>query len=71
MFQEDSTMSTGFGLLILAELALTLFIIWGYVHEERFVAFEHKLFSKLFSKIARKKLRLIIGGKEKKDKNAA
>lgn len=64
-------MSTGFGLLILGEVIFTLFIVWGYMHEDRFVAFEHKLFSKLVLKNARKKLRLIVGGKEKKDKNAA
>ncbi|MCH5197839.1 MAG: hypothetical protein J1E34_02930 [Oscillospiraceae bacterium] len=64
-------MSTGFGLLILAQLALAIFIIWGYMHEERFVAFENKIISKLVSKSARKKLRLIIGGKQKREKDAA
>lgn len=64
-------MNTAFGLLIMAQLAFTALIIWGYMHEERFVAFENKIISKLISKTARGKLRLIIGGKENSGKNAA
>lgn len=64
-------MDTVLGLLIMAQIALTMFIVWGYMHEDLFTKFENKLFSRLISKTAGKKLRLIIGGKEKSGKNAA
>lgn len=36
-------MSLTLSLIILAEVLFTLFIVWGFMHEDRFVAFEDKI----------------------------
>ncbi len=36
-------MSTTISFIILAEVLLTLFVVWGFTHEERFVKFEDKI----------------------------
>lgn len=36
-------MSTTLSIIILIEVLFTLFIAWGFMHEERFVAFEDKI----------------------------
>lgn len=36
-------MSTTLSVIILIEVLFTLFIAWGLMHEERFVAFEDKI----------------------------
>lgn len=36
-------MSTTLSIIILAEVLFTLFIVWGFMHEEKFVAFEDKI----------------------------
>jgi len=64
-------MNTGLGLIIMAEVAVTLFLIWGFAHEEIFVALESKVLSKFISKRAKSRLRLIIGKKEKGGNKAA
>jgi len=55
----------------MAEVAVTLFLIWGFAHEEIFVALESKVLSKFISKRAKSRLRLIIGKKEKGGNKAA
>ena len=38
---------TSFALIILGEVLFTLFIAWGIMHEERFIAFEDKIISRI------------------------
>lgn len=42
----------------LIEIAAVVFTVWALFHEDRFIAFEEKL----FAKIRRKRLRVIKGG---------
>ena len=65
-------MTAEMGYIILAELALALFVIWGFLHEERFIKFEAKLgraLRTLFSrkKRAARKLRVIRGRATRRD----
>ena len=39
---------------ILAELALTAFIVWGFFHEDRFIRFERRIGARI-KKVFRKK----------------
>ena len=48
-------MSTTLSVIILIEVLFTLFIAWGLMHEERFVAFEDKLIFAALRKIRRMK----------------
>ncbi len=48
-------MSLTLSLIILAEILFTLFIIWGFMHEERFVAFEDKIIFAVLRAIRKKK----------------
>lgn len=36
-------MSPILAIIIVAEVLLVLFIVWGFMHEEKFVAFEDKI----------------------------
>lgn len=36
-------MSTTLSIIIIAEVLFTLLIVWGFMHEEKFVAFEDKI----------------------------
>ena len=44
-------MSTTLSVIILIEVLFTLFIAWGLMHEERFVAFEDKIIFAVLRKI--------------------
>ena len=59
-------MTAELGYIILAEVVFALFVIWGFLHEDRFIRFEEKLgkvIRRLFfrRKRAVKKLRVIRG----------
>ena len=41
--------------IIFLEVIFTLFIAWGLMHEERFVAFEDRIIAKVKKRIAKKK----------------
>lgn len=43
--------STTLSIIILIEVAFTLFIVWGFMHEEKFVAFEDKIIFAVLRKI--------------------
>lgn len=47
--------STTLSVIILIEVLFTLFIAWGLMHEERFIAFEDRIIAKIKKRIARKK----------------
>ncbi|MBQ7638955.1 MAG: hypothetical protein IJS90_08650 [Clostridia bacterium] len=64
-------MNTALGLVIMAQLALTMFIIWGYMHEDLFVALENRMFARRVSRRAAKKLRLIVNEKRTSGEDAA
>ena len=71
-------MSTAIGLIILAEALLSLFIVWGFMHEDRFIRFEQRLSEKRgttgVKRLYRaKRLRLVVDHteKEKPDFSAA
>ena len=36
-----------FGVMITVEVFLSVFIVWGFIHEDRFVEWEDKLFDRL------------------------
>lgn len=36
-------MSTAFGIIILAQVLLSLFVIWGFCHEDKFLRLEAKI----------------------------
>ena len=40
-------MDTALSIIILCEFLVTLFVIWGFLHEQSFVRFEQKLYRKL------------------------
>ena len=46
-------MSTTLSIIILIEVLFTLFIAWGFMHEERFVAFEDKIIFAVLRRIRR------------------
>lgn len=48
-------MSATLSIIILCEVLFTLFIVWGFMHEEKFVAFEDKIIFAVLRKIRRRK----------------
>ena len=44
-------MSTTLSVIILIEVLFTLFVVWGFMHEEKFVAFEDKIIFAILRKI--------------------
>ena len=48
-------MSTTLSIIILCEVLFTLFIVWGFMHEERFVAFEDKIIFAVLRKIRKRR----------------
>ena len=44
---EEIKMSLGFTLLTLAEVAVGLFIVWGFWNEEKMVEFEDRFFARI------------------------
>ncbi|MBR3767843.1 MAG: hypothetical protein IKL10_06345 [Clostridia bacterium] len=44
-------MSTTLSIIILCEVIFALFIVWGFMHEELFVAFEDKIIFAVLRKI--------------------
>ena len=46
-------MTTSQSLLIVFEIAITLLIVWGHIHEDKLIAFEKRI-AKYFSILARK-----------------
>lgn len=41
--------------IIVVEVLLVLFIVWGFMHEEKFVAFEDKIIFAILRKIRNKR----------------
>ena len=58
-------MSTTLSLIILGEVLLALFIVWGFLHEDRFVAFEDKIIFAILKKIRRKKSSTEVARRER------
>ncbi|MBE6717203.1 MAG: hypothetical protein E7573_09820 [Ruminococcaceae bacterium] len=58
-------MTTAVSLLILGEVIFALFIVWGFMHEERFVAFEDKIIFAVLRAVRRKKAHREIARREK------
>lgn len=58
-------MSTALSIIILCEVLFGLFIVWGFMHEERFVAFEDKIIFAVLRKIRRKRAGREIARREK------
>lgn len=48
-------LSSWLSIIIFLEVVFTLFIAWGIMHEERFVAFEDRIIAKVKKRIKRKK----------------
>lgn len=44
-------MYIGLSIIILLEVLFTLFIVWGFMHEELFVAFEDKIIFAVIKRI--------------------
>jgi len=40
-------MAISHALIILGEVAVAAFVIWGFLHEDRFIAFENQIVAKL------------------------
>ena len=65
-------MSTTVGLIILAEALVALFIIWGFMHEDRFIRFENRLIESfrlrpMSKKKAASRLRVVVDNTKKAD----
>ena len=58
-------MSLTLSLIILAEVLFTLFIVWGFMHEDRFVAFEDKIIFAVLRAIRKKKSSREIARRER------
>lgn len=58
-------MTTAISFLILGEVIFALFIVWGFMHEERFVAFEDKFIFAVLRAIRRKKVSREISRRER------
>ena len=52
---EEKMLSNLLSTIIFLEVIFTLFIAWGLMHEERFVAFEDRIIAKVKKRIAKKK----------------
>lgn len=48
-------MSTTISFIILAEVLFTLFIVWGFMHEDRFVKLEDKIIINIIRSVKRRK----------------
>lgn len=48
-------MSTTLSIIIICEVLFTLFLVWGFMHEERFVQLEDKIIFAVLRKIRRSK----------------
>lgn len=48
-------MSPILSIVIVSEVIFTLFIVWGFMHEDRFVAFEDKIIRAVLRKIRKNK----------------
>ena len=64
-------MSTTLSVIIVLEVLFTLFIAWGIMHEERFVAFEDKIIFAVLRKIRRSRARREYIRREKLSERAA
>ena len=58
-------MSTTLSVIILIEVLFTLFIAWGLMHEERFVAFEDKIIFAVLRKIRSRRAKHECARREK------
>ncbi len=58
-------MSTTLSIIILFEVIFGLFIVWGFMHEEKFVAFEDKIIFAVLRKIRRRRAKREIIRREK------
>lgn len=63
-------MSTTISFIILAEVLLTLFVVWGFMHEEKFVQFEDKIIFSILRFIRSKKAATEIARREKINEKA-
>lgn len=50
-------MNTGVAFIILAEVALFLFLVYGFLHEEKFIAFEDRVIAVIKHNIKLRKQR--------------
>ncbi len=64
-------MSTTLSVIIVLEVLFTLFIAWGILHEERFVAFEDKIIFAVLRKIRRNRAKREYMRREKLNSEAA
>ena len=64
-------MSTTFSVIIVLEVLFTLFIAWGLMHEERFVAFEDKIIFAVLIKIRRSRAKREYMRRQKLNAQAA
>jgi len=64
-------MSTTLSVIIVLEVLFTLFIAWGIMHEERFVAFEDKIIFAVLRKIRRSRAKREYVRREKLSAAAA
>lgn len=48
-------MSTTLAVIIVLEVAILVFVVWGFIHEDKFIAFEDKILYKIRKKIKEKK----------------
>lgn len=48
-------MPTTLSIIIVLEVLFTLFIVWGFMHEEKFVAFEDKIIFAVLRKIRKRR----------------
>lgn len=51
-------MSITLSIIIFFEVVFIMFIAWGFMHEEKFVAFEDKIIRKILKAIRKKKIKL-------------
>ena len=65
-------MSTVNALIILGETLVVMFIIWGFMHEDRFIRFENRIAEKFRSRRSKrasraKRLHLVVDRTKKDD----
>ena len=55
MPEREMIMPIVISIIILVEVLFTLFIVWGFMHEEKVVAFEDKIIFTILRKIRHRK----------------
>lgn len=64
-------MSTTLSFIILSEVLFTLFIVWGFMHEDLFVKFEDKIIVSIIRSVKRKRINAEIQRREKLNEKVA